>query len=66
MPSHDFQASDRVGADPTKDPGLDSYPEPTLAVGEELLSRARDVARDIEDRIRRTLGTPDGTDPTPA
>ena len=48
------------------DPGLDSHPELTLAVGEELPSRARDVARGVDDRVRRALGSPDRTGPAPA
>jgi hypothetical protein len=62
MASHDNHGPDRDGGS-SRGPGLDSNPELVLAMGEELLSRTREVARGIDDRVRRTLGTADVPEP---
>ncbi len=65
MAIHEARHSGSDGRrDSAGDPGLNSNPELTLDVGEQMLERTRTVAREVEDRIRRALDSaesgPDG------
>jgi hypothetical protein len=50
------------GPPPRVDPGLDSNSEQTLDACEQLLDRAREISREVEDPTRRVLGQ---ADPSP-
>jgi hypothetical protein len=66
MASDRTRPPDRDDTGHPSDLGLDSNPELVMAVGEELLDRARELSQDIADRVHRTLGPTDGADRTHA
>jgi hypothetical protein len=55
MPTDDTRTVTPDGVDVR----LDSDPELTLDMSEELLDRARQISRDVRERVRRALGMPD-------